>query len=461
MAKAKTTINPKTIKGEITYEDLIRGRSAVEVRKIIAQLSPEDQSELLYRWPFWARKKQRMPPGKWRVWAQFCGRGYGKTRSGAEAVKYMVESGKAKRIAIVGRTADDAKKVLVQGVSGILAVSHPKFRPIHQPGNKLVIWPNGAIAETYSADKPEQMRGPGYDLAWADELAWWRYKEAWDNLQFATREGDCPQIIVTTTPRPTKVIKGIQKRSENSSGRYILVRGSMYENAGNLPESFIEDIETEYGGTRLGRQEIYGEILDDNPNAIFKRKDIEAARVERHPPLIKILVAVDPQAKNKDESAKTGIVTVGLGDDYEFYVLSDDTIKGTPDKWGREAVAAYNKYSASAIVCEDNQGGDMVEFVIKTIGPLIPLKRQTAVTDKKTRAAPVSALCEQHRIHHVGTFPELEDQMCEWQPGPGIKSPDIMDAMVWGIRSLCDMQETRRIEFDTVAAYGTPLSLLN
>ncbi len=401
-------------------------------RAILENLTREERARLEFLWPFWAREKQLAPKGSWRTWLICAGRAFGKTRSGAEWIREEVEAGRCGRVALVGATAADARDVIVEGESGLLAVSPPGNRPVYEPSKRRLTWPNGAIATTYSADEPDRLRGPQHDGGWADELAAWRYPEAWDQLQFGLRLGDNPRLVVTTTPRPTPIVRALI-----ASPTTHVTRGSTYENRANLPDVFFEKIIARYEGTRLGRQELLAEILDDNPGAIFQQSDIERGRVRHHPLLVRIVVAIDPAISSTETSDETGIVVVGLGVDLHAYVLADLSGKYTPAEWAKKAIHAFRSMQADRIIAEVNQGGDLVKANLCTVDPRVPYKAVRASRGKRTRAEPIAALYEQGRVHHVGVFAALEDQMVAWDPvTTPYESPDRMDALVWGITEL-------------------------
>ena len=393
--------------------------------KILNSLTKEEAEDILYDWEVWARPKQLPPPGDWLTWMILTGRGWGKTRAGSEWVNDQAKKG-AKHIALIGQTKADVRDTMIElGPASILKVSNPKFRPEYEPSKRRLTWPNGCVGTIYSGDEPDQVRGPSHDRTWMDELAKFKYpQQIWDNLMFGLREGEDMRILVTTTPRPIAIIKNLIKDPNT-----IPVRGSTYENKDNLPKKYFDYVIAPYVGTRLGQQEIEGKILEDNPNALWTRKIIDDNRVSKVPELIRIVVAVDPEATDTETSAETGIIAGGLGTDGHGYVLNDATIKGSPDTWGKAVVAEYYKFGADRIVAEVNNGGDMVKFVIHTIDKDVSYKDVHAAKGKHTRAEPVSALYEQGRIHHVGNFPDLEEQLCEWVPGD--KSPDRLDANVW------------------------------
>lgn len=411
-------------------------------KEFFASLSKQERERLFYTWKFWARDNQLEPGGDWYIWLVLAGRGYGKTRMGAEWIINRAKNGRSGRMALIGQTVADVRDVMVEGESGILACSSKWFKPKYSPSLRRLTFPNGAQCATYSGDSPDQLRGPQHDGVWADEPAKWQYaEEAWSNMEFGLRLGDKPQAVATTTPRPVPLIKRLVADPSTH-----VTRGNTNENIGNLAPAFAKRIYERYEGTRLGRQELNAEILDDNPNALWKRSIIEANRVRKHPPLKRIVVAVDPQVadptkKEADEkNAETGIVVVGVSaeDPAHGYVLDDMTVTGTPNEWGGQVVAAYTKWNADCVVVEINNGGAMVEFVIDSIakanGIYVAVKSVTASRGKQTRAEPISSLYEQGRGHHVGGFATLEDQMCEWEPGQ--KSPDRMDALVWAFTEL-------------------------
>lgn len=350
----------------------------------------------------------------------------------------MAEQHPGCRIALVAETATDARKVMVEGDSGILNISSPDFMPEYSPANRQLTWPNGSIAITYNATQPDQLRGPQHHFAWSDEIAKWQYmQDSWDQLQFGLRLGEDPKQVVTTTPRPMPLIRKLV-----NDPTVAVTRGKTMDNAANLASPFLKQIEERYGGTRLGRQELDGEILDDIPGALWQRSMIDMCRLYEPPvDLEKVYVAVDPAASSEEKSDENGIVVVGLARDSEGYargyVLDDASLRGSPEEWAQKAVSMYRKWSADKIIAEKNQGGEMVEAVIRAADRSVPIKLVHASRGKIIRAEPISALYEQGRIHHVGRFDELEDQMCTFSAdnirGNGMGSPDRVDALVWGL----------------------------
>lgn len=526
----------------------------------LQNLTPEAAARIKWDWSFWARPNQLAPSGDWRTWLVLAGRGFGKTKLGSEWVRSLVETKRARRIALVAPTAADARDVMVEGASGILNVCPPWCKPIYEPSKRRIVWPNGAIATTYSAEEPDRLRGPQHDFAFCflgntqitlsngqtkeiqaiqagdsvltrdgarkvlvsrrtqesakvyqltlsdgrsivgtaehpifcrgkwiplamlqpgdllcalaskrapgliairvrsvtplytthpvydltvegaheffangilvhncDEIAAWRYPETWDQLRFGLRLGTNPQTLVTTTPRPTELIRNLARDKST-----VVTKGTTYDNYENLAEGFFEDIIARYEGTRIGRQEIYADILDDLPGALWQRSNIDKYRVIDAPSsLAQIVVGVDPAVTSGESSNETGIIVAAIGTNHQGYVLDDYSCKDTPDGWARRVVKAYKEYKADYIVAEVNNGGDLVESIIRTIDPNVRYKKVHASRGKVVRAEPVAALYEQGKIHHVGTLAALEDQMCLYTPLDYPGSPDRVDALCW------------------------------
>jgi phage terminase large subunit-like protein len=395
---------------------------------------------LPFRWDFWARPNQLPPAGDWVTWLLQAGRGFGKTRVGSEWVRGEVEAGRRGRLALVARTAADARDVMVEGESGILAISPPWNRPKYEPSKRRLTWPNGALATLYSADEPDLLRGPQHDGAWVDELAAWRFPDAWDQLMFGLRLGDDPRVVVTTTPRPTRLIRELAK-----SPTTRVTRGRSSDNRANLPAVFFDKIIEKYQGTRLGRQELDGEILEDNPGALWQRKNIDDNRITKLPDIRRIVVAADPAVTSNADSDETGIIVAGMDGQSpaHFYILDDLSLSASPDSWARVLVLAYLRQKADRIIGEVNNGGDLIETIIrhveiegKPVGLSASYKSVHATRGKAIRAEPISALYEQNRVHHVGAFPQLEDQLCDWDPSTSMDSPDRLDALVWALTEL-------------------------
>lgn len=412
-----------------------------EASRLAEDLPPALVRGLVDDWAVWARDEQLPPSGDWTVWLLLGGRGAGKTRAGAEWVKGLALGREpfaphpVERIALVGETFADAREVMVEGVSGLLAIHDPALRPAWIPSRHRLEWPNGAVAQVFSAQDPESLRGPQFGAAWCDELAKWPYAEAtWDMLQFGLRLGDRPRQAVTTTPRPTPLLKRLI-----ASDRTAISRMATRDNAGNLAGGFLAEIVDRYDGTRLGRQELEGELIEDRPDALWSRASIEARRIATPPPLARIVVAVDPPATSGTRSAACGIVAAGVDADGLGYVLADATVeRAGPEVWAGRAVALYRELSADRLVAEVNQGGDMVATVIREADPTVPVTKVVATRGKWTRAEPVALLYAQGRVCHAGAFPELEDEMCNLGTDgrAGGVSPDRVDALVWALTEL-------------------------
>ena len=401
--------------------------------RALSELAPTDTDlrALEYTWEFWARPKQLPPPGDWHIWLNRSGRGAGKTRTGAEWVIYRAQHGPFKPIALVGQTKADVRDTMIEvGESSILKCSPPWFTPRYEPSKRRLSWPNGVVATVFSGDEPDQLRGPQHATAWVDELAKFRYPtETWDMLMLGLRLSDDPRAIVTTTPRPIKVIRDLL-----ADPNTVDVVGSTYENMSNLSPVFINQVIRKYEGTRLGQQELYGALLDDVPGALWKRSTLEEHRRREHPDLVRVVVAVDPAVSSGEESNEHGIIVAGIDRMRHGWVLEDCTLRGSPGEWARQAVGAYHRWQADCIIAENNQGGDMVRYTLETIDRTAPVKMVHASRGKMTRAEPISALYEKGEVHHVGMFADLEDQLCTWVPGED--SPDRLDALVWAMTDL-------------------------
>jgi phage terminase large subunit-like protein len=421
------------------FSDSIRLRT---LEAFLAGLSPGDLNFLHYNFELWARDDQ-LPPASaesgapWTVWLMLGGRGAGKTRAGAEWVRGLVQRSDASdmRVALIGETLADARAVMVEGVSGLLAVHPPAARPNFEPSKRQVTWPNGAIAQLYSAEDPESLRGPQFSAAWCDELCKWRRPdETWDMLQFGLRLGTRPRQMVTTTPRPTKLLKALI-----ADPLTAVTRVSTKANEVNLAPGFLESIVGRYRGTRLGRQELDAELLEDRADALWPRNLIERARVRVAPELRRVVVAVDPPAGSGPRSDACGIVVAGTAADDRAYVLADWTReRASPLDWAGAVIAAFRRYAADRVVVEINQGGELVETVIRQIDRSVPVRTVRAMRGKWLRAEPVAALYEQGRVSHVGALPELEDEMSDFGPDglSGGASPDRVDALVWALTDL-------------------------
>lgn len=390
-------------------------------------MTPQDRAHIAWFWPAWARAEQLEPGGAWQVWLVKAGRGWGKTRTGAEWIRAQAQPGA--RIALVGATAADVRDVMIEGESGILSVCAPWERPRYEPSRRRLTWPNGAIATAYSAEEPDRLRGPQHTHAWCDEVAAWASPDTWDMAMMGLRLGQRPRVMATTTPKGVPLMRRIE-----ASPGLIVTRGRTLDNAGNLAPSFLSGLMARYEGTRLGRQELEGEDLHDNPDALWSRDQLDATRVQQAPHFARVVVAIDPAATSKDSSDETGIVVAAVGDDGRGYVLADRSGRFKPDAWARRAIEAYHEYQADRIVAEGNQGGEMVAHVLNTVQAGLPLRIVHASRGKATRAEPIAALYEQGRISHVGSLAQLEDQLCTWTPGAA--SPDRLDALVWALTEL-------------------------
>lgn len=436
----------------------------------------EDQARAFtYDWESWGRPDQQEPTnfasGEKKVWFIRAGRGYGKTRTGAETVKKRVRAGKAGRIALVAPTAGDARDIMVEGESGILAVHPDWWRPHYEPSKRRITWPNGATATVFSADEPDRLRGPQYDFVWGDEPASWRFgEEAWDNVEFGLRLGLHPQALLTGTPRPLPWLKAILNDDET-----VVTVGSSYRNLGNLAESFIRRILKKYEGTRLGLQELHALVLEDVEGALWTRRMIDQDRVRwvqaegglilPVPDLDVVVVAVDPAVSAGPDSAETGIIVggrQGSRDEGHAYILGDYSLRGSPLEWATAVVDAVDRYGADHVVAEKNNGGDLVKSNIHAVAPRLKVELVTASRGKKTRAEPIATYYETHRVHHVGIIDArtahvgaisetgaeeegLETQMVEWVPGETDDSPDRVDALVWLVTDLLGDSGKRKV----------------
>ncbi|WP_331284446.1 DNA-packaging protein [Hoeflea alexandrii] len=390
-------------------------------------------------WRLAARPEQLPPEGAWRTWLMMGGRGSGKTRAGAEWVHALASGdlpglGRTGRIALVAESFGDAREVMIDGISGIMGVARID-RPAFEATRRRLVWPSGAVALMFSSEDPESLRGPQFDLAWCDELGKWRHaRETWDMLQFALRLGQHPRQLITTTPRATPLMLALVK---DKATRVTRIRTE--DNAANLAAGFLETIRARYGGTRLGRQELDGELIADREDGLWRRDQIEALVVRSHGPLARIVVAVDPPASGEAKHSCCGIVAVGLDAEGRAVVLADGSVEGaSPTAWAEAAARLYRRFDADCVVAEINQGGDMVTSVLRTVEPTLPVRTVRATRGKWLRAEPVAALYEQGRVVHAGHFAALEDQMCDFGPD-GLssgRSPDRLDALVWALTEL-------------------------
>lgn len=398
----------------------------------LADLSELEAAHLLHDWRFWARPEQVPPIAPWETWLVLAGRGFGKTRTGAEWVRAEAESGRRRRIALVGPTLRDVRKTMVEGEAGVISISPPWFRPLFVKSELRLVWPNGVIADLYSAERPDRLRGPNHDAAWADELAAWKHlEETWDNLELTLRAGSDPKRVVTTTPKPRQGLKRLI-----ADPTTLVTRGSTSANADNLAKGYVTRLERRYAGTRLGRQELDAEMLEDAEGALWNLKRLDTLRVAVPPDLKRVVVAIDPAVSTGSRSAETGIVVAGLGEDGIGYVLKDLSGRHRPEEWAERAIAAFRTHRADRVVGEVNNGGDLVEATLRAVDPQIPFRAVSASRGKRIRAEPIAALYEQGRIRHVGALSKLEDQMVSWTPGEDSGSPDRVDALVWALTEL-------------------------
>jgi phage terminase large subunit-like protein len=404
---------------------------------MLAKLSAEELQALYYDWSFWARPAQCAPKGDWRIWMILAGRGFGKTRSGAEWVRQMATCHPHARIALVAATYAEGRAVMIEGESGLLTISEASQRPTYEPSLRRLRWPGGAVATLYSAEDFDGLRGAQHHFAWADELAKWSYAEsAWMNLDMGLRLGAQPRACVTTTPRPTAVLRRLLARADLQ-----LTRGRTQDNAAHLPPAFVAAMDAQYAGTRLGRQELDGELMEDVAGALWSRALLEACRVRDVPPLTRVVVGVDPPVTSGERADACGIVACGLGADGKAYVLADASVQGlSPEGWARAVAACAKAHEADLVVAECNNGGDLVQSVLQQVAPGLPIRLVRAARGKAARAEPVAVLYAQQRVFHAAHLSALEDELCglcaggDYQ-GPG-RSPDRADALVWAMTTL-------------------------
>ena len=443
----------------------LRDLPPAKAKEVLSKLSIKQAKELRHDWQFWARPEQLEPQEKdWNVWLINAGRGFGKTRAGAEWVREQVKRG-AKRIAIVTRTNGDHEKTVVYGESGLLSgvcwegdktyKGQEMGLPYYSSTKKTLTWANGATAYLFSAEEPDGLRGPQFHCAWCDELAAWKNQEmTWDMLKMAVRlkwSGGKNKYCVTTTPQPTKLIRNLIKMSKDRvvNGEIfrrsvIVTRGSTFDNSANLSEEYVKDLKNTYEGTRMGRQELYAEVLEEAEGALWNTDTIDECQIDREdlPHLNRIVVAIDPAITSNIESDMTGIVVAGVDVNGKGYILGDYTAKLSPQGWAAKAIQLYHQFEADRIVAEVNQGGDMVKTTIHGEDDTIPFKAVRASRGKYARAEPISALYERKLVYHVrnpedgSNLEELETQMRTWEPLGSIGSPDRLDAMVWALTDL-------------------------
>lgn len=433
-----------------------------ERAKIVASLSLAEIDALVHDWRGWARPEQLAPVGTWTRWLILAGRGWGKTRTGAEWIRERIDAGEAKRIALVGRTAADVRDVMIEGESGLLSVFPSHQRPIYEPSKRRVTFHTGAVATTFTSEKPDQLRGPQHDTAWCDEIAAWRYPDAWKQLTMGLRLGR-PRVVLTTTPRPTPLVRELIAHK-----RTHITRGHTKDNAANLAEEFLEEV-IAAEGSRFGRQEFGAELLEEIEGALWTLAQIEARVVRPEfrvigdgedadyepilPTFVRTVVSVDPAAKatpKKPRPGETGIVAVGLDEHGVGWVLDDASGVYKPAEWAAKTVELFDRWNADRVVAEDNQGGDMVESTLRAARVSLPIKRVTAITGKAVRAEPVAAFYEPQagyplgRVRHLGHHAELETQMATWVPTGDAPSPDRLDALVHGLTELLGREKKKQ-----------------
>lgn len=422
-----------------------------ELTALLRELPADDVERLLYTWEVWARPEQLQPAGDWDTWLCLAGRGWGKTRTGAEWVIDRAEERAGALLALLAANPRDARRVMIEGESGILGCASPRFYPEYNASLGILTWPNGSRAFVYSAETPDALRGPQHHHAWVDELCKFRYpQEAWDMLQFGLRLGAKPRVVITTTPKPIALLRQLMKDPMTR-----VTVGTTFDNQLNLPEAFFRKLRAKYEGTTLGAQELYARILDDAAGALWKREQLERLRwrplnedgTPRELPTFKrIVMGIDPAVTSTEDSDETGIIVAALGTDGHGYVWHDASGEGGLDRHARSAVLLARELKVDLVVGESNNGGDLVEHTLRTvrdpetdrpIGLHIPFKKITASRGKRVRAEPVAMLYQQGRVHHIGQLADLEDQMCTWDPNAETgDSPDRVDALVWALTEL-------------------------
>ncbi|HYD23549.1 MAG TPA: terminase family protein [Croceibacterium sp.] len=411
-----------------------------ERRAVLRRLGDDQLDELLTEWRLWAHPGQVPPAKGWHTWLIMAGRGYGKTRAGAEWVRAIAEADPAARIALVGASLGETRRVMVEGESGLLAIARPKNRPVYEPSKRQLNWPNGAIATLYSAGEPDSLRGPQHSHAWCDEIAKWdhaggRAEAAWDNLVLGLRLGLAPAVVATTTPRAVSLVKRLLGQSDA-----LVTRGTTADNKDNLPPGFFRQVRVQFGRSLLGRQELGGELIEEIDGALWSRALLEHCReAAASAPARRVVIGVDPPASAAGDAC--GIVVCALGEDGIARVLADCSVrKATPERWARAVASAARGWQADRVIAEANNGGEMVRSVLHAADISLPVKLVHASRGKAARAEPVAALYESGRVRHVGQLPQLEDELCALMAGgtyegPG-RSPDRADALVWALSEL-------------------------
>ncbi|MFC3175239.1 DNA-packaging protein [Novosphingobium bradum] len=423
---------------------LLKAARPEQIDEFVRHMTRAERKAWRWHWPIWARPEQLPPPGDWRTWLILAGRGFGKTRAGAEWVRAIAERDGEARIALVAASLAEARAIMVEGESGLRHIGAPGQRPIFEASLRRLTWPSGAQALLYSAAEPESLRGPQHSHAWCDEIAKWdhssgRATSAWDNLLMGLRLGEDPRAVATTTPRDAAVLRRIL--AENDDGALAVTRGSTFDNEANLPARFVNAMRSTFGQSLLGRQELDGELLLDRDGALWTRALLEECRAPSPPsPPVRTVIGVDPPASAHGDAC--GIVVCALGEDGLARVLADASVeKARPERWARAVAEAAAAWNADRVVAEANQGGAMVESVLRAADLALPLKLVHASRGKSARAEPVAALYETGRVRHAGLFARLEDELCGLMPGGGYegpgRSPDRADALVWALTELC------------------------
>ncbi len=425
--------------------NIVSGQKQFNDLKYVENLSKSfDEKETIAfhsrtNWYQMARKEQLDPNGDWSIWLVLAGRGWGKTRTGAESIITYAIKNPNTICGVIAPTSGDLRRVCFEGPSGLLknlpreCYLDSESKSYNRSAMEIKLW-NGSVIQGYAAIEPDRLRGPQFHRIWADELAAWRYPEAYDQMMFGLRLGTNPKLVITTTPRPSKLIKDLVKRNGDD---VVLIKGSTFDNAENLAESSLKLLKEKYENTSLGRQELYAEIIEEVEGALWTMHLIDRSRKEKKdiPDFSRVVIAIDPAVTSKQTSDETGIIVVGKGQDNRYYVLEDSSGRFSADAWARKAVDLFYEYSADRIVAETNNGGDLVERLIRSVDNQVPYKAVHATRGKIVRAEPISALYEQNKVHHIGSFPVLEDQMISYT-GSFQTSPDRLDALVWGLSEL-------------------------
>ncbi len=426
---------------------MIASMPPAKFRQFLESLPAHLAGHLAENWALFAREDQKAPDIDWRIWLLMGGRGSGKTRAGAEWIREQVQNQGKHRIALVAPTYTDAREVMLEGESGLLSLGYPRERPFYLSSRRRLEWPNGAVGHVFSAEDPDGLRGPQFDCAWADEFCAWAYPEySLSNLRMALRLGTSPQLVVTTTPRPIKALAKLIK-----TRGVVIGRAKTHENIAYLAPNFVADMQETYCGTQLGRQELDGEFIDEQPGALWTRQLIEACRIEHVPDMSRIIVAIDPPVTSGARSDSCGLIVAGLCEDGQgrghAVILQDGSGQGlTPEGWARRAISLCEQWDGDYLLAEVNQGEEMVRTILDAVEPGIPLQTVYATRSKKVRAEPVALLYEQGRVKHAGTFPELEDELCAIGSTNLRKSPDRADALVWAVtRLLLSRSEPPRV----------------